>query len=45
MLLSRGASGDEQRARELLTTATTLAEQIGMAGLIADIRTLQRHDD
>jgi len=45
MLLSRGASGDEQRARELLTTATTLAEQIGMAGLIADIRTLQQRDD
>jgi hypothetical protein len=44
MLLSRRAPGDDQRARELLATAAPLAERIGMAGLIADIATMERDD-
>jgi hypothetical protein len=44
MLLSRGAPGDEQRARELLAVATPLAKHTGMAGLLRDIAALKRDD-
>jgi class 3 adenylate cyclase/tetratricopeptide (TPR) repeat protein len=42
MLMSRGAPGDAERARELLGIAGPLAERIGMAGLVADIEALER---
>jgi class 3 adenylate cyclase/tetratricopeptide (TPR) repeat protein len=44
MLLSRAAPGDKERARELLATAASIAERVGMAGLITDISDLERDD-
>ena len=43
MLLTRDADGDAARARALLADASSLARELGMQGLIADIDVLQRH--
>jgi class 3 adenylate cyclase/tetratricopeptide (TPR) repeat protein len=40
MLLARGATGDEDRARALISEARELATAIGMAGLVRDIDAL-----
>jgi class 3 adenylate cyclase/tetratricopeptide (TPR) repeat protein len=37
MLLSRGAPGDTERARALLTQARAIAERIGQGGVVADV--------
>ena len=42
MLLERRAGGDVERARALLTDATSTARDLGMAGLLADAGVLTR---
>jgi hypothetical protein len=42
MLLARGASGDAERARDLLTQARVIAEGIQMGGVLADVDELER---
>jgi tetratricopeptide (TPR) repeat protein len=42
MLLERGSPADVEHADELLTGAATIASELGMAGLLADIDALAR---
>jgi tetratricopeptide (TPR) repeat protein len=40
MLIARGSSGDHERARELLGSALSTAESLGMAGLVAECQAM-----